>query len=104
MTLLYLAGPMSGIEDFNFPAFNRVEAELRTAGFEVYNPASLGVLTGWDWEDYLKDALRNMLACEAVALLDGWLASRGAMLEAYVAAQLSMPIRAWRHWIAKDEI
>ena len=36
---LYVAGPMRGIKDFNFPAFDEAATFLRNAGYEVCNPA-----------------------------------------------------------------
>lgn len=36
---LYLAGPMGGIKQYNFPEFFRVEGLLDVAGFDIFNPA-----------------------------------------------------------------
>ena len=38
---IYIAGPMRGIEDFNFPAFDRQEELLEKQGWRVINPAEL---------------------------------------------------------------
>lgn len=43
---VYLAGPMTGIADYNFPAFNAAAARLRAVGFDVVNPADHGVVEG----------------------------------------------------------
>lgn len=48
---VYLAGPMTGIEDFNFPAFNDMAAKLRARGYVVENPAEHGVVDSAGWGD-----------------------------------------------------
>jgi hypothetical protein len=40
VTTLYIAGPMTGIPDSNYPAFNQAEIELRAAGYDVLNPVA----------------------------------------------------------------
>jgi hypothetical protein len=42
----YVAGPMTGIKDFNYPAFNAVAEDLRAQGYEVENPADHGIVEG----------------------------------------------------------
>jgi len=102
---LYLSGPMTGIPDHNFPAFNAAAAVLRQAGFEISNPADNGasdaVVVAGDrtWADYVRKDLLDMLGCEGLALLDGWHASKGARLEYHVAAELGMPIRSVEAWL-----
>lgn len=39
MKRIYIAGPMSGLPEFNYPAFNRAAAVLRAQGHHVENPA-----------------------------------------------------------------
>lgn len=36
---IYLAGPMRGYAEFNFPAFHAAAARLREQGHTVFNPA-----------------------------------------------------------------
>ena len=89
---VYIAGPMSGYEEFNFPAFNRVEELLRgTYGYKhVVNPAKLHRTTNLPWVEFLKRDLLELITCDAVFLLEGWEKSRGATLEAFVAYALGL--------------
>lgn len=90
---LYLAGPMSGLPEFNFPAFHAGAAALRQMGHAVLNPAELdGGDTSGTWEGYMRRDLALLLECEAVAVLPGWEKSRGAMLEVHVARSLAMSV------------
>ena len=102
---LYLAGPMTGIEEFNYPAFNAAATRLGNGGFRVLNPATIETLnrTGkpqtWGW--YMRHALRMVLDADGVALLPGWESSRVATLEVKVAESLSMPLWAVEMWLEK---
>lgn len=96
--IVYIAGPMTGLPEFNFPAFNHAEAALRRAGYDVLSPARRPP-DGSTWATYLRRALYDVLASDAVALLDGWEASRGAILEVNVAASLGMLCRPVTHWL-----
>ncbi|MCF4997348.1 DUF4406 domain-containing protein [Pseudomonas syringae] len=89
---LYLAGPMTGFEDFNFPAFNKIAAELRTRGYVVENPAEHGVVDDADWADYMAYDLTRLGLCGQVAVLPGWENSKGARLEVHIARELGMKV------------
>ena len=94
---VYIAGPMRGIRDFNFPAFHEAAARLRGLGFVVFNPAEYDEQvygegfnkseTG-DLKDIPQFNLRKALAvdlefitlhAEVIALLPGWEKSKGAL-------------------------
>ena len=83
---------MSGIKKHNKPAFDKQEARLIKAGYEVFNPASLPVVPGWEWEDYMKRDLPHLMHCDSVTLLQGWRQSRGACLEYKTARTLAYEI------------
>jgi NTP pyrophosphatase (non-canonical NTP hydrolase) len=93
--ILYLSGPMAGLPEHNYPAFNTAASALRALGHTVTNPAEIHALDSQDtWADYLRIDLEHLLRCEAVALLPGWQNSRGAQLETHVARALGMPLLA----------
>ena len=81
---IYLSGPMTGLADFNFPAFNAEATRLRALGHEVVNPAELNPDSDAPWHE----CMRRDLA----ALLEGWQKSSGAHLEMHVAHRVGMPI------------
>lgn len=89
---LYLSGPMSGIPDHNFPAFNAEAARLRALGYDVVNPVDINPDPGATWHDCLRKDLAGLLTCDRLALLDGWQGSAGAHLEMHVAHRIGMPI------------
>jgi hypothetical protein len=89
---LYLAGPMTGFEDYNFPAFNKMAADLRARGYVVENPAEHGVVEGADWADYMAYDLTRLGLCGQVAVLPGWENSKGARLEVHIARELGMKV------------
>ena len=109
---IYLAGPMRGIKDFNFPAFYKASQTLRNSGNVVFNPAERDVEehgeeiskspTG-DLKDAEKKGfnLRTALAAdlewiclraEAICLLPGWENSKGACAERATALALGLEI------------
>jgi hypothetical protein len=86
---LYIAGPMTGIPEFNFPAFHATAKAWRDAGWDVINPAEMdGGYSGGEWLDYLARDLPVLMRCQAICLLPGWEHSRGARLEMMVAGYL----------------
>lgn len=90
MKIIYISGPMSGLPDLNFPAFNAAAAELRADGYTVLNPAEKQEEGKPDmtWEDYMRIDIRMMMDCNAIYMLPGWTKSRGARLEQLIAVEL----------------
>lgn len=89
---IYISGPMTGIEDSNYPAFNAAESKLKRMGYEVFNPASIEDNPFWKWEDYMKECVKALPKCDKVYLLRGWQTSRGAIEEVKLANTLGIPI------------
>lgn len=89
---LYVAGPMSGHEDLNFPAFHAAAAALRALGHQVVNPAEINSDPGADWLTCMRADIKQLVDCDGVALLPGWEHSRGAMLERAIAAGLGLRV------------
>lgn len=92
---VYLAGPMTGFPEHNFPAFKNYTTWLRNHGYDVVSPEELeNKETGprKSWEYYLTRDLRELLTCCAIAVLPGWEKSRGATLEIYVGWRLGFEI------------
>lgn len=106
---IYLAGPMRGIAEFNFPAFDRAEAQLRDMGHDVFSPAARDREHGFTAEGLtgdedlaalgfdLREALGADLAyitehADAIVVLPGWERSSGVAAEMAAAQALSMPV------------
>ena len=92
MKRIYISGPMSGMPEHNFPAFNAEAARLRALGYDVVNPAELNPDPEKTWHDCLRTDLMELLTCDAIALLAGWQKSAGAHLEIHVAHRVGIDI------------
>lgn len=113
MKKLYLAGPMRGYKNFNFPAFDAAAKELRHAGYEVFSPAERDRQAYGDAiennptgdESKVSNpacTIRDCLSadCEwicrhadGVAVLSGWQMSSGANAEVALAKALGLEVR-----------
>ena len=90
---IYIAGPMTGHADHNYPAFNTAAKWLRDAGWDVANPAeNFGGRTDLSREKYLRADVALLVDCAAIALLPGWEESSGAKMEYLVARAFGMEI------------
>ena len=120
MDTLYVAGPMTGIPKFNFPAFHEAADMLEEIGYTVVNPADIDdpaqrraaeaseagdpeeyrEITGMTWADFLSRDVKLIADdVDALVLIDGWEASRGAQLEKHIADFSGKPcydFQAWR--------
>ena len=95
---------MTGIEQFNFPAFDHARDVINQQGNEAVSPADLDRAHGFDptslpsrhdWfevpdavgtrEELVRRDLDALLSCEAIYLLPGWKHSVGARAEAALA-------------------
>lgn len=92
MKRVYLSGPMTGIPDFNFPAFNAEASRLRALGYDVVNPVDINPDTTTPYNECLRNDLKALLTCDTIAMLPGYGASRGACLELSVARRIGMEV------------
>lgn len=90
MSYVYLSGPMTGIPNYNREAFNDAARRWEGAGFKVNNPARLE--HGYDRTYYMREAVKSVLAADALVVLDGWKASVGAVIEVVIAGALGTPV------------
>lgn len=116
---VYVAGPMTGFHEFNFPAFDEAEEFLNEKGFTtVFNPAEhdrwlLKKPQGWlptdedhdgEWKRWKIEgapSLRDMLGADLnwiaknathIYMLKGWERSSGAKVEHALAVALGLEI------------
>lgn len=90
---VYLAGPMTGYPEFNYPAFHEGAARLRALGFRVLNPAeNFGGDQTRDYREYMRADAAMILSADGIALLPGWERSKGARFELHLAQLLGLSV------------
>ncbi|QNQ62220.1 DUF4406 domain-containing protein [Brucella sp. 6810] len=97
---IYLSGPMTGLPEFNYPAFHRVARQLRVGGHYVYNPAEFpydGSMDAYPIRDAMAAHCAFLCQCaDTIVLLSGWQASKGAGIELALAKYLGLHVVEWR--------
>lgn len=88
--IIYICGPMTGIKDFNRPAFNIIAALLEEGGDVALNPAVLP--SGLSQFQYMDICLAMLRSAEAILLLNGWELSSGAQAEVALAHKLGLKV------------
>jgi Domain of unknown function (DUF4406)/Domain of unknown function (DUF5664) len=91
--MIYVAGPMRGIKDLNFPAFDKARIKLKEEGYDVISPADLDRQHGLtNNKGYAKRDVAEILKCDAIYLLKGWEDSVGASAEFFLARWIGLDI------------
>ena len=107
----YIGGPMTGIPQHNFPAFDAARADLERRGYAVVSPADIdrdfeiteertAALTGRFLKAVLIEELNEIFNCDVIFALPGWERSKGFAVEAAFARCFGIPIIAYH---AKDK-
>ncbi len=110
---IYVAGPMRGYPEFNFPAFRAAAARLREEGHTIFSPAEKDEeIHGTDFSKQFKTgsledaektgfSLRRALGddlewickeADGIYLLKGWQQSKGALAEKATAEALGLEV------------
>lgn len=100
---IYVAGPMTGIPEFNFPAFFEAQRMLEAQGWKVWNPAAkdgeadldkeavkkgddqLAIKKGFDFRAAYEWDVLKIIHGDGIYMLKGWEKSPGALGEWAVA-------------------
>ncbi len=108
MAHFYLAGPMRGHAEFNFPAFRTISRDLRNAGLTITSPHELDEASGYFWEGFtghedlssynfdlterLTEDIHVIGKADGVIVMQGWQSSSGARAEASFALAVGKPV------------
>lgn len=89
---VYISGPMSGIENNNFPEFEKAAQQLEELGLKVVSPHRLGEHPDWTHEDYMRRDIGVLMTCSHMVMLSGWSSSCGARAERDAAAAAGIQV------------
>lgn len=99
----YVAGPMRGYPNLNFPEFDRVSGMLRSQGWYVISPADHDRSLGFDpgdnreyteqvYNELMRWDIGQVLSADAIYMMRNWQSSEGATVEFTVAKAIGITI------------
>jgi hypothetical protein len=89
--IVFITGPMTGIEKNNYPAFHRAAARLRgDYGCGTLNPANAP--DGLSYRQYMSLSTQQVLCTTAIYMLPGWKDSPGARAEHALAEAIGLKV------------
>lgn len=89
MSVVYLAGPITGVKDYWRP-FCEAKFELKRRYVQVLDPTTLP--DGMTPAQYMRICLAMVDDADAVLLMPGWENSQGATVEAMYAKYIGKPV------------
>lgn len=97
---IFISGPMSGYEKYNFPKFDEIEEKLVSFGYEVVNPARISrrykekdVKSDRSvYDKMVQEQIAAEKSCDAILLLNGWQKSKGVRRELELALLANMEV------------
>ena len=110
LSTCYIAGPMRGYDQYNFPMFDQCRNSMRARTFKVVSPADMDRCVGFDptqsdaepelTPEFLRAAqIRDVMAiinkADFVVMLPGWKFSTGALGEFQLARWKGIPVFEW---------
>lgn len=100
----YVAGPMSGYDEYNYPAFDKATGELRDSGIKVLSPHEVPWPRGHEtmqsaelWTRMMEATNPLLQKSAGIILLKGWPASTGAGIELNFFLQRPKPLVYYYH-------
>lgn len=106
---LYIAGPMRGIPDFNFPAFDAARDRLNAAGHRGISPADSdrsllkdrpgAAAADLTPEECMQRDIELISMVDGIVLLEGWEYSSGAITEIAFARFRNIPVFVEGPWM-----
>jgi len=91
---VYISGPISGATAYR-QSFKKAVEYLKHLGYDVVDPSIIDpptketIFESWDY--YMREAIKLMMDCDRIYMLEGWEDSEGARLEQMIAIRLDMP-------------
>lgn len=89
-SVFYIAGPMTGLPNFNREAFFAMSEHLDAEGFTALNPAVLP--DGLTQAQYMDICLAMLRCATHIVMLEGWQKSEGAKIEHALAVKSGLAV------------